>query len=164
MLETVIRFIYTSEIDGELSFDDFKVFYRTLKHFAVFDFHWDVLNEELDYIEDTSNILEIISLIQNDVGARTIIIRLVKGAAKTFRTVLQEKSFLTTSVDVLKLIFRESDLSIDSEMGVFKAIIKWINYDYATRSQYFPRLLKLVRYDRKGESSTQVSTFTSWLH
>ena len=64
---------------------------------------------------------------------------------RCFTVVCETRNFIELDFTLVAKILASSELCIDSELEVFQAAEKWVNYDYEERSKHARDLLLKVR-------------------
>ena len=65
---------------------------------------------------------------------------------KNFTEVSQGEEFVSLTKDKVSEILSSNELNVEKEEVVFEALLKWVQYDQESRSDYIGDLLPLVRF------------------
>ena len=66
--------------------------------------------------------------------------------ARNFRVITRTDQFLNLSPDCIQRLLHRDDLSIDSEMEVAKAAVRWLNFDREKRKKFTRSVMSCIRF------------------
>lgn len=71
----------------------------------------------------------------------------VDFVSKYFVVATANQAFLLLNQNIIAQLLKNDNIKLVSDINVFKAMQKWIEYDQAERSQYIPKLLSCIRLE-----------------
>ncbi|XP_070542047.1 kelch-like protein 26 [Ptychodera flava] len=113
-------------------------------HYLQVPFALNVCSEHIKRNLTVESCLRTLALVSNlelvDLEETTL-----KLAAETFSKVSDLEDFLLLPYEPLKKLLCRDDIIVDSELQVFKALVKWMEYDRRRRTSHSVSLLECVR-------------------
>lgn len=94
---------------------------------------------------NTSTCLAIWTSLQPFLNFNELCTAAFKYAETNFMEIIETEDFLALDVSDLFALLGSDGLDVWSEEEVFKGLIKWVNFDYATRKSDFAKLLSAIR-------------------
>lgn len=163
VLNQLIEYCYTSQID--IADQDVENVLEIMKAAAMLQFTevQDICEKRCNDLLDATNCLAIWKVASpHNIG------QLARYATDYvldhFVEVSQSDEFLQSTVDVVSEFLKHDEININEEEDVIRALLGWINYDVANRSQEFNTLLQCVRFQQIKEtvSKCSLSSYLDW--
>ena len=140
-LEAVIDYIYTGKIDlNEGNYLQIMDTANQLELPVLVNSCCDFVLQNLDM----ENCLAVHAL-GEQYSCLSLSVQAEQHIFRYFAEVVETEDYLTLPFDRLSMYLQHDELSVPSEEAVFRAIVRWIEYDPDTRSTYIGSLLNSVR-------------------
>ena len=141
-LESILKYIYTAKIDINPSNVE-DILYAS-KQLGIDD----LIRMTSEYL-DSFSFGDVMDFMANDLrreGSEIIFFELYKYIMKHLDKISRTPEYLESSAFVVKTILKDSNLEVNSELEVFDAAMRWIDYDKQGRTKYIREIMKVVRF------------------
>ncbi|XP_077978954.1 kelch-like protein 3 [Glandiceps talaboti] len=64
---------------------------------------------------------------------------------RNFEDVINAEEVLNHSIEGVIALVSDPEIILSNESCIFELVVRWVKYDYATRKNYLPRLISIVR-------------------
>lgn len=141
-LEAILKYIYSAEIDINPANADEIL--SGAKELGVDN----LINMAQDYLDSLSigDVLTYMTNLFDKDGGELVTYELYVYVMTHLTKISRTPEFLRASLNSVIAILNDSNLSVSSELEVFDAALRWINYDKSARESATDEILKCVRF------------------
>lgn len=155
-LKIIIDAIYTSKI--EMTEENVYDILRTSMHLQLAEIESQCSTYLMQNIK-ISNCLTIWTSVVVFPNLDAIVQLAFKFAEENFTDVVETHQFLLLDANDLFTLLNSDNLDVWSEEEVFNGLIKWLNYEKATRGSEIPKLLATIRFTHLKPKVTEKINF-----
>jgi len=140
-LEAILKYIYTAKID--INPANVEEILDSAKELGIDD----LICMTKDYLSSLSmgDLLDFMSNILNKEGFEFMFYELYSYMMTHLDKICRTPEYCKSSILVVKALLNDSHLAVFSELEVFEAAVRWINFD-RSRQKYLVEIMKSVRF------------------
>ena len=141
-LEAILKYIYTAKIDiNPANAEEILLAAKEL------DVH-DLVCMANEYLSSLSigDLLEFMGNILNKEGSELVFYELYSYMMNHLDKISRTPEYLKASVTVVRAILTDSHLSVRTELEVYEAAMRWIDFDRVNRFKHLCEVLTTVRF------------------
>ena len=141
-LEAILKYIYTAKIDVNPS--NVEEILAAAKELGIDD----LICMASDYLSSLSigDVLDFMGNMFNKEGSELMFYELYAYMMTHLDKISRTPEYCKSSMSVVKALLNDSHLCTASELDVFDAAIKWINFDRTNRLKYLGEVMRNIRF------------------